>query len=354
MKLKFMGKALAVIMGMSLIMTPVWAAEAEKPVLEIQKAIDMAIGKDDVLGQYSRNLEVYKEQKKEMYDLSTASYNTKVIDVEETEQKKVYRKDVLAKNVTDAYQNMVLLQKNINLLEEQISLGTKQVQQAKIKKEKGYCDELTYEKAVQALENSKVSLDQTEKKLVDAKKSFLQLTNLNVDNYTLELGVDYEPFVLDEDIVSYATGMANQLVKYTTQKAQLGEDDFWAHIYQSGPEGGGPTYTTYLEQKASVQNAKDNAKSAYDTYKLLIQTKYTSLNAQLDAIQTKASEYNTSIKDMRILEIKYEAGYVSAIDYETQKVALDAKQVEYLNQVYEYNSLKTQVEKPWTMGEYVF
>lgn len=354
MKFKALGKAMAVMLGVSLAITPVWAAETTKPVLEVQKAIDMAIGKDDKIGQYSRNIEVYKEQQTGTSDISTLNYNTKKVEIEENEQKKVYQKDVLTNEVIDGYQNMVLLQKNMDLLEEQISLGEKQVKQIQIKKEKGYSDELTYEKAVQELENKKVSLEQTSKNLEDAKKSFLQLTNLNVDNYTLELDAKYEPLVLEKDIVSYATGMANQLVKYMNQKVQLNEENFWDTIYQSGPEGGGPTYATYLEQKANVQNAKENAKSAYDTYKLLIQTKYTTLNAQQDAIQTKTNNYNTSLKDMRVLEIKYKAGYVSAIEYETQKAQLDALEVEYLKAVFDYNSLKNQIEKPWTMAEYAF
>lgn len=57
---------------------------------------------------------------------------------------------------------------------------------------------------------------------------------------------------------------------------------------------------------------------------------------------------------MKALEIKYKAGYISTLDYETQKVALDAKQVDYLNEVYKYNILKMQFEKPWTMSEYSF
>nr|WP_302599530.1 TolC family protein [uncultured Cellulosilyticum sp.] len=354
MKFKAIGKAMALMLGVSLAITPVCATETTKPVLEIQKAIDMAIGKDDTIGQYSRNIEVYKEQQTGISDISSLNYNTKKIEIEETEQKKVYRKDVLTKEVTDAYQNMVLLQKNMDLLEEQINLGEKQVKQIQIKKEKGYSDELTYEKAVQNLENTKVSLEQVEKNLEDAKKSFLQLTNLNVDNYTLELDATYEPLVLDKDITAYATGMANQLVKYMNQKVELNEENFWDTIYQSGPEGGGPTYATYLEQKVSMQNAKDNAKSAYDTYKLLIQTKYTALNAQLDTVKTKMNAYNTALKDMRVLEIKYKAGYVSAIDYETQKTQLDALEVDYLKEVFGYNSLKGQIEKPWTMSEYSF
>lgn len=347
-------KAAVLMMGMALLVHPVCAAGETKPVLELQKAIDMAIGKDDTLGQYSRNITVYKEQKESMKDISSLGYSTKQIDIDSTEQKKSFRKDVLTKDVTDAYQNMVLLEKNIALLEKKISLGEKQVKQAQIKKDKGYCDELTYEKVVQELENTKVNKSQTEKNLEDAKKSFLQLTNLNVDHYTLEMDETYTPFVLEKSISEYASGMATTLVKYNDKKVQLTEDNFWETIYKSGPEGGGPTYDTYLEKKASVETSKEEVKSAYDMYKLMIETKYTALNAQLDTVKNKMDSYKTSEKDMKVIEIKYNAGYVSAIDYETQKVQLEALELAYLQEVFTYNQLKEQVEKPWTMSGYAF
>ncbi len=349
MKIKGAGKLLVVVLGMSLISSSLWATETQKPVLELQKAIDMAISKDDTLGQYSRSLEVYKEEKRSLMDVSSAQYNSKKISVDETEQKKIYRKDVIAKDVTDAYGDMVLLEKNMALLEEQISLGEKQVKQVAIKKEKGYSDALTYEKAIQELDNTKLKLEQVSRNLEDSKKNFLQLTNLNINNYTLKLSADYEPLVLEKDITAYATGMASQLVKYVNQKADLDEESFWDNIYQSGPEGGGPTYSDYLKKKVEVQDAKDNAKSTYDNYKLLIETKYTTLTTQLDTVKAKMNDYNTMLKDMRVLEIKYKAGYVSAIDYEAKKVELDSLEVAYLEQVFAYNSLKNEIEKPWTM-----
>lgn len=355
MKLKhMMQKVIVVMASMAILVSPTWAAEEAKPVLELQKAIDMAIGKDDTLGQYSRNITVYEEQKESMKDVSSVGYSSKKIDIEETEQKKIFRKDVIARDVTVGYENMVLLEKNIELLDKKISLGEKQVKQAQIKKEKGYCDELTYEKTLQELENTKTSKAQAEKNLEDAKKSFLKLTNLNVDKYTLVADETYTPLVLEKSISEYASGMATTLVKYADQKAQLNEENFWDKIYSSGEGGTGPTYATYLEQKSNVQTTKENVKSAYDTYKLLIETKYTALNTQLDVVKNKMDNYKTSEKDMKVTEIKYNAGYVSAIDYETQKVQLDALEVDYLEQVFRYNQLKAQMEKPWTMSEYSF
>ncbi len=348
-------KALLLLSVTSLITTSVLAAPVtEKKELDLEHAIGMAISKDDTLAQYSRSIEVYKEQKKVTSDLSSAVYNEKAILLNEAERKKQYRKDVITKDVTNQYQDIVLLQKNIELLKEQISLNEKQVKQASIKKEKGFCDDLTYEKAVLTLETAKTRKEQAEKNLEDAKKSFLKLTNLNLDRYILKVDDTYEPFIIEESIASYASTMATELVKYTEQRIQLSEENFWENISTAGNGGTAPTYDVYLEQKSNLQNSKENVKSMYDSYRLLIETKYTVLNAQLDTINTKANEYKNSVKEMKALEIKYKAGYISTLDYETQKVALDTKQVDYLNEVYKYNILKMQFEKPWTMSEYSF
>lgn len=350
MKLGRMVKGTTVLMtSMALLATPAWAEQESKPVLEMQKAIDMAVGKDDTLGQYNRDIEVYKEQTEEMRDISSFRYSSKQIDVRETEQKKEFRKDIIANEVENDYNNMVLLGKKIELLEEQINLGEKQVKQAKIKKDRGYCDTLTYEKIVQEVENKKVSKEQLQKNLEDAKKSFLKLTNLDVDKYVLVADETYTPFVLEKSLSAYSSEMANELTKYADQKATLNVDNFWDTIYQSGTGGTGPTYTQYLEGKANVQTAKEQVEASYDNYKLLIETKYTALSTQLDAVKNKKDNYNTNVKDMKVAEIKYKAGYLSAIDYETQKVKLDALQVEYLEEVFRYNELKAQVEKPWIM-----
>ncbi|ADZ84634.1 TolC family protein [Cellulosilyticum lentocellum] len=348
-------KALLLLSVTSLITTSVLAAPVtEKKELDLDYAITMAISKDETLGEYARNTAVYTEQKKSIENIGSVEYSSKKIAIEELNQKKQFQKDRITKEVTEQYQNIVLLQRNIELLKKQINLNENQVKQVTIKKEKGFCDELTYEQAVQSLEESKVKKEQTEKNLGDAKKSFLNLTNINTDNYILKEENTYEPFVLDQSINSYATAMATKLLKYENEKVNLSEDDFKENIYKSGVGGTGPKYSDYLEQKINVENSKVKLQTSYDKYRLLIETQYTVLSAQLDSINTKANEYKNSVKEMKALEIKYKAGYISTLDYETQKVALDAKQVDYLNEVYKYNILKMQFEKPWTMSEYSF
>lgn len=336
-------------------MTSVLAEQVtQKKVLEIEEAVSRAISRDDTLAQYSRSIEVYEEQKKAVRDLSSAIYNEKSLLISETEQNKQYRKDVIRRQVTEQYQNIILLQKNSELLNGQIALSEKQVKQAEIKKKKGFFDELTYEKTVQELETIKTTKKQTEKNLEDAKKSFLKLTNLNLEQYILKVDDTYVPFVLEGNINSYASKMATKLAKYTQERVQLNEESFWERISTAGVGGTAPTYDVYLEQKAALQNAKENASSIYDTYKLLIETKYTALNGQLDTVKAKEEAYHTSVKEMIALDIKYKAGYISTLNYETQKFNLEAKALEYLKEIYKYNSMKVEIEQPWIMNEYRF
>ena len=243
-----------------LLMTSVLAQEAtEKKALDIEQAVNSAISKDDILAQYSRSIEVYEEQKKAVRDLSSAMYNEKKLLISETEQNKQYRQDVIRKQVTEQYQNIALLQKNIDLLKRQITLSETQVKQAEIKKKKGLVDELIYEKTLQELETIKVTKEQTEKNLEDAKKSFLKSTHLNIEQYTLIVDDTYVPFVLEGNINSYASKMATKLAKYIEERVQLNEESFWERVSTAGVGGTAPTYDVYLEQKVCLLYTCDAA-----------------------------------------------------------------------------------------------
>ena len=156
---KGMKKGLAILTIISSMSTALLAAPVqEKKVLDVEYAINMAISKDTSLAAWSRNISASTAQKEEQADIASLTYQTTALSITEMEQKKIFKKDAIAKQVTDQVNNMILLEKNIELLQYQIDLNNKQVKQAAIKQEKGYTDELSYEKAVQTLEKSKAEL----------------------------------------------------------------------------------------------------------------------------------------------------------------------------------------------------
>lgn len=90
-----------------LAVTPVWADTTEKPILEIQNAVDRAISRDNTLAKYNRDIAVYKEEKQTIDDVGSYNYTDLTISIDETEQNLIFRKDIIEKDVTDTYQNIV-------------------------------------------------------------------------------------------------------------------------------------------------------------------------------------------------------------------------------------------------------
>ena len=211
------------------------------------------------------------------------------------------------------------------------------------------CDQLTYDKQLQALEDLKIQQEKNIKDLDTAKSDFLRLTNLNLNAYICEPDYTYEELKITESPIAYASGMAGELIKYQKRLAELADTNFWDTIYNAGPDGTGPTYSTYLKQKVNVADALDLVDSNYKSYKSTIENQFTATINSFNDIATKKATYESAQTDLKALEIKHKAGYVSDFDYEKQLLNIETKKFEYLSAVYKYNMNKFQLEHPWSM-----
>lgn len=343
-------KGLACLATLFLITTPVLAQTIPqtKP-LSIDYAIEMGINMDTKLPEYSRKVQLYDALKGDYDNIAAYQYQQYNIYIDQYETSKIYRKDVIAKNVLESYQNIILLQEKINLCTSQIALEEKVSKQYAIKLKNGMCDQLAYDKQIQALQDLKDQKEKYEKTLTNSKAAFLKLTNLNLDNYTYEPDYTYEEFNLNATANSYASGMATELIKYQKSLAELSDSHFWDTIYNAGPNGTGPNYSTYVQQKINVADALAIVDSNYTLYRSAIESQYTTASTNLNDISIAKAAYEQAQTDLKPLEIKYRSGYISSLDYEQQLVNTATKKVEYLSAIYTYNINKFELEHPWSM-----
>lgn len=348
-------KGLACLTTLFLIANPVLAQTTPqtKP-LNIDYAIEMGINMDTKLPEYTRNIQKYEALKSDPISISSLEYQQYLVYIDQYETAKKYRKDTVAADVLESYQNYILLQQNIALCTSQISLQEKILKQYAIKLKNGMCDQLTYDKQAQTLQDLKEQQDTNQKNLASLKASFLRLTNLNLDTYTLEPDYTYEAFDLGKTSTAYATGVASELIKYQKRLAELSDSHFWDSIYTSGPDGTAPNYSTYVTGKLNVADALALVDSNYTNYKALIENQYTKTSTDLNDITVKKAAYEAAQADLKPLEIKYKAGYVSALDYETQLVTVESKRIQYLSSIYSYNVNKFLLEHPWSMASFAY
>lgn len=350
-------KGIACLTTIFMITTPTFAATltdtTTKP-LSLEYAVEMGINMDDVLPSYTRKVEYYKAGKTDIPDLANYSYQQANVYIEQYNTSKVYRKDVVRKNVVDSYQNIILLEQKIALGKTQIALQEKTIKQSAIKLKNGMCDQLTYDKQVQTLSDLKKQQEKNINDLAMSKTSFLKLTNLNLDKYTYEPDFTYEEFKLKDTPTAYASGMANELTKYQKKLAELSDEHFWDTIYNAGPGGTAPTYATYTQKKIDVENALAIVDSNYKSYKEAIESLYTTATNSLKDVEIKKAAYEAAQVDLKPLEIKHKAGYISDFDYEQQVASIESKRLEYLSAVYTYNSNKFTLEHPWTLSMFAY
>ena len=360
MKRKFL-KSLCILAIVSLGITPLMAesninymtkelskdeVDKEENLLTVEVAIKRAIEGDNTLVKYKRELKSHEDEIEKMNNYSSQKYLSKKIDIAEMNQKIEFQKDKIAKNVTDKYQSIILMEKNLELLKKQNELNENRVKQASLQKSKGYIDEVTYNKAVTTLENSRISEVQLQRNLTDIKNGFNNLTSCTVDEYTLYVPTTYIPFEVENTINSYAQSKALIMTDFSRQRVELMQDKYWDNFIL------GPTssYDDYINGKAELDSSMDMIENTYNNYVLMIESQYTNLQKQVDTINTKGKDIQTILKDQKILEIRYKNGYISKMEYDTQKMALLSKEIEYISEIYRYNITKMQIEKPWVMN----
>lgn len=345
----FIKKGALYLTALLIMTTPTYGQSDPLPVLTLEQATQKAISMDINISHYNQQIEVTKAKKEDIANLASLQYQTYATQINQSLAAKDYRKDVVAKNVMTTYQNIILLQENINILKKSITLQERLLKAYTIQLDYKMCDQLTYDKQAQRLTDLKMQLEKTQYSLNQLKTEFSRLTYLDIDRYTLTPDYTYEPLVMEDSITTYASRMATELTRYQKQLAELSNTYFWDTYATAGIGGTAPTYATYFEGKVNVAQGLDNVETLYKNYKGAIESQYFTTSSQFNDLKIKETAYNTAKKDLKPLEIKYELGYVSELTYLQQLANIDAANIDYLTAVSNYRLAVFQLENPWTL-----
>ena len=348
-------KGIACFTTIFMVTCPLYAKTTSSlPTLTLEKCVEMGINMDTVLPEYTRKIELYTAKKGDYQNLASLEYQQAKTYIEQYETAKTYRKDVIYSTVLDSYQNLILLQEKINLGVKQIELQEKLLNQYSIKFKNGLCDKLTYENQVQELSNLKEEQEKNIKSFENLKASFLKLTNIDVNSYTLVPDYSYEEFDLKESISAYSSRIATELTKYQKNLAELSDTYFWDSIFTSGVGGSNPNYSTYIEGKINVADALAKVDTSYKNYKLSIENLYTTASNSLIDVNLKKAAYQTAQDNLKPLKLKYDTGYISEADYEQQTMACEQARLAYLSSIYNYNVNSYIIMHPWAYSAFSY
>ena len=320
----------------------------EKRILTLERAISGGIDKEDKIAVFSKQITAYNEKLNVISNLSdTLYYNTKYTRDNVLQQKELL-KDIVEYNVTILYNNIVMLQKQMELNEVSIKIGKKKLKQAEIKNKNGQLSELQLSQERANLEELQSKQKQNELTLADYKSQFINLTNINIDQYDeLETNLTYEP-------IEYKGGV-NGLITRNVDFYMKNAEDFLAYqknnlldIAQSKyGTGSGPSLDTYYGVEAEVaeseyttQQKKKNMIEGLKGHAVELEKLQTSL-----AVDTTKLEHEK--KNLNAIKIKYAKGYVSELEMENVEQNILSLELAVEQKIYSYNQQKMILEKPW-------
>lgn len=352
--------------------------------------------KDDVLNSSDDDDKTGLSDTKKDYN-----EDTRKLQLKQLEQKRDFTVDKLEQSVTDAYNNLLISQSEINQLKNDIELQKTEIDQYNLKKSLGLMTDMNIDQVNLNLQQNLNNLDNMQNTLKDDKENFKVLTGKDVDQYNLEDKIEYKKFALDGSLDDYLDGVIDEYVSYTKEINDLNKD-FWndddnkitnsdvsdaKDFYENNKDKKAPNlsdylgdktgddrtnaianylndsnkYTSslsaytgmigarinYLQNKSSVTTNELQLKETKDQYKKALRTIYTNLLNVEKSIDLINSNVELSNKQLRIDKLNYDLGLKTKLDYDTSVSNNEKLNNQLKSTINTYNSLKSQLEKPW-------
>lgn len=372
-----------------------------KPLLSLDEAIKEAISSSNtlLLDDYKINYQnTSNDVNEDLDDANGVSddkkdYNkdTRENSLNQLKQQRDFDVDTLTQKVTKAYNAIVTSQMKIDNAAKELEINNKLLNDQKLKFSLGIVTETnlkTTELQIQKAENDqKLSMNT----LKDAQYNFKVLTGKDVTQYSLEQDITYEKLKIDGDLDEYFDSVIESYLKYKSELIALEKDyyhdsdnkvtqDDVTTAKNTSDSATAPTITdgeTY-EQYMEAYNKYESEKSAYknalssrltylstklsmdqsdtsldETKKQLKETLkglYTSILSEEDTINYEKQNIELTNKQLSDAKLKYDLGLITQSDYDKLVASDEELNIELRSAIDSYNTLKTEIEKPWIVS----
>lgn len=320
------------------------STEISKSILTLEDAINAALSNNNDLSLKTNKDKLYEEQLKYTDDLSTLTYQTLYTSRRQNEQQKEFLKDKISHDITSRYYTIILAEKEIENLEQDIALKKRELETLEIKQKLGLATKLEIQ--AKQVELGQLISSKTTKlgTLASNKTNFKLITGKDLDKYTLE-----GDFVLDKlDVNNNVEGFINSKIgtylKFSKELADIQLDHMMDNfLYQ------GPTVAQYEEVQYNTKSTILNLETTEDTLKETLTTLYSNLINLEEQINIMKPQVDLLENQVATTKLQYELGLATKLQYDT--VASNLKDLEYAydSLIYNYNNLKGQIEKPWVI-----
>lgn len=340
-------------------LTPIYAAtnlsetvaESEMPVLTLADAIQSALSNSNKLTLNSQQNEVLTEQLRYSNDLSSLTYLNLYTSKQQNEQQRQFLQDQITNDVTTRYNNIVLLEDEIENLKKDIELKVLELNILEAQAKLGLVTAIQLEAAELEIDSLKMNLSAKEETLRSEQSGFKLVTNRSLDKYVLEDTIELKPFRITGSIEGYFKGKVDTYLKYQKEFIKL-QDDFFFDQFVNPLTGMtyGPTYAEYLSAKYNLNSSN---LTLQDTEKNLVQSlvsSYSSLLTLEDQINTLESQLSFTKKQLELGELQYQLGLQTKLSYLKQCSSLKDLEYSLKTLTNTYNTTAEMLQKPWLMA----
>lgn len=323
-------------------------SELVSKVLTLNDAISSAMDREGKAGVLDQQIDAYNEQMKVIADYASPQYYSTQYAKDSVVQQRALLKDSVAYNVTELYDGIMMLQRQITLDKIELEIAEKELKQAEIMDKSGQLSKLGLSEAKARLEKKQAEHKKNLLSLADYKNQFFNLTHISMDDYDeIEEDLSYEP-------LEYAGGV-NTLISWNVDYYLKNTEAYRAYQNDNIIDYTQYKYNIYTGIPEDIlKTAKaEVAQSSYDTQQQrkkmteALQSCVAELEKLRETIAVQKKDIETQKANLELIKIKYEKGYVSQIDYQKAKQTLLQLELANLQNIYTYQQQKMILEKPW-------
>ncbi|NFO13156.1 multidrug transporter [Clostridium botulinum] len=366
------------ITSASLIQIPA-NANTSKPILSLEKAIESAIDNSYqiVLNEEKQDMLEEKDDFYQDVDMDDDGYND--IQMSQNEQKRKFLEDQISVDVTSKYNSMVILEQELENIEIDIEIKTKEYENMELKKKIGLVSTIEIQNAKAELGKLKADKKSKEQELKNSKRVFEIITDVDVEDYDLEDNIKFKPLKLDESLDSYLDDRIDTYFRYNKKLADWVEDNYSStagskptppneNDYKDEEGNTKPEYkdalnnwsTNYynwisvslkdIESEYNANTAVDSVNDGKRTMKQTLLTTYTKLVILEGNITSMKAQLDVLYNKTKIIKLQYDIGLATKQDYYKQLLATEQLEINYSSLINSYNDLKEKIDKPWALS----
>ncbi|AQR97180.1 TolC family protein [Clostridium saccharoperbutylacetonicum] len=373
-----------------------------KPLFTLDEAIKVAISNSDTLAIDDKKVsyqDKVNDVNERIDDATSVSgdkedYNKDTRDnsLNQAEQKREFDEDAVIQKTTNAYNNIVTSQMKIDKAAKDLEIKTKQLNDLQLKKNLGIVTEVDLQNSQLNIQNLQYTQKFNENTLKDAIYSFKVLTGKDVTKYSLEQDIQFDKLKIDGDIDEYFDDVIDKDLKYQMEANKIDKEYYNDHDNQVSEQmvrdakdktdnaGAPPTstlgepietymndYNIYTAKKSAYSNAL-SARLQYLGKKLTMDTTdislnmtkkqlkdtlrnlYTNLLKTEDSITYLKGNIELTNKQISNAKLKYDLGMMTKSDYDALVVNSLDLNIQLRTAIDGYNTLKDEIQKPWTLS----